>query len=103
MKSFKEHVEEQGIFMPGFGTMAGLRGRGLIRRGKRDTLTSKEILKRINKMKTSSLNQVKSLFKTTYRPKEKHTYKDLLYTLPMTVKKADIKKLFSRDFGKKKK
>ena len=54
-------------------------------------------------MKTSSLNQVKSLFKTTYKPKEKHTKQDLLGSLPMSVKKKDIEKLFSKDFGKKKK
>ena len=93
MKSFKEHVEEQGIFVPGMGRSEP-GGRGLIRRSKSNTLTSKQILKRIKKMKKSSLNQVKSLFKKTYKPKEKHTYKDLLYTLPMTVKKKDIQKLF---------
>ena len=102
MKSFKEHVEEQGIFVPGMGRSKPV-GRGLIRRSKSNTLTSKQILKRIKKMKTSSLNQVKSLFKTTYKPKEKHTKQDLLGSLPMSVKKKDIEKLFSKDFGKKKK
>ena len=96
MKSFKEHVEEQGIFVPGMGRSKPA-GRGLIRRSKSNTLTSKEILKRIKKMKTSSLNQVVSLFKKTYKPKEKHTYKDLLYTLPMSVKKKDIQRLFMKN------
>ena len=102
MKSFKKHVEEQGIFMPRL-SISTMKGRGLKRRSKINTLTSKEILKRIKKMKTSSLNQVKSLFKTTYKPKEKHTKQDLLGSLPMSVKKKDIEKLFSKDFGKKKK
>ena len=98
MKAFKEHVEEQGIFKPNPGiNVRGMKGRGLVRRGKGETLTSKQILKRIKKMKKSSLNQVKSLFKKTYKPDEKHTYRDLLYTLPMTVKKKDIQRLFMKN------